>query len=119
MSPLPFRLKIALLSAGISGVVLLASGWAAYIMISRQKTAALDTERGTQVMDLLRRITRERNAAVVTVTHDERMISGFDSVYCIRDGRLEPAGQTQGTAAGASAGGGPSAEPGRAQELSS
>jgi len=89
------------------------------LVLADEPTAALDTERGTQVMDLLRRITRERNAAVVTVTHDERMISGFDSVYRIRDGRLEPAGQTQGTAAGASAGGGPSAEPGRAQELSS
>ena len=61
------------------------------LVLADEPTAALDTERGTQVMELLRRITRERNAAVVTVTHDERMISGFDSVYRIRDGRLERA----------------------------
>ena len=89
------------------------------LVLADEPTAALDTERGTQVMELLRRITRERNAAVVTVTHDERMISGFDSVYRIRDGRLEAAGQNQGTPAGAPASGGPSAESGRTQEFPS
>jgi len=39
-----FRLKIALLSAIISGVVLVGFGLAAFLMISRQKTENLDTE---------------------------------------------------------------------------
>ena len=39
-----FRLKIALLSAIISGVVLVGFGLAAFLMISRQKTESLDTE---------------------------------------------------------------------------
>jgi putative ABC transport system ATP-binding protein len=51
-------------------------------------TAALDTERGTKVMALLRRIARERRSAVITVTHDHRMIEGFDTVYRLEDGRL-------------------------------
>lgn len=65
------------------------------LVLADEPTAALDTDRGTQVMALLRRITREREAAVVTVTHDERMISGFDSVYRIHDGHLVPAGRAE------------------------
>jgi len=44
MKPLPFRLKIALLSALISGVVLMAFGVSAWVMISRQKLESIDTE---------------------------------------------------------------------------
>jgi putative ABC transport system ATP-binding protein len=61
------------------------------LVLVDEPAAALDTERGAQVMAQLRRITRERAAAVITVTHDERMLSGFDSVYRIRDGRMETA----------------------------
>jgi putative ABC transport system ATP-binding protein len=39
-------------------------------------------------MALLRRIARERGSAVITVTHDHRMIEGFDTVYHLDDGRL-------------------------------
>ncbi len=58
------------------------------LVLADEPTAALDTERGQVAMEMLRRISRERGAAVVTVTHDERMISGFDSVYRLHDGRL-------------------------------
>ena len=44
MRILPFRLKIALLSAVISGMVLVGFGLAAYFMIARQKLESLDTE---------------------------------------------------------------------------
>jgi len=44
MKPLPFRIKIALLSTVISGVVLVAFGIAAYLMVFRQKMENLDTE---------------------------------------------------------------------------
>ena len=44
MKPLPFRVKIALLSAGISGAVLLAFGTAGWLLISRQKLESVDTE---------------------------------------------------------------------------
>jgi two-component system, OmpR family, heavy metal sensor histidine kinase CusS len=44
MKPLPFRLKIALLSVGISGVVLLAFGAAAWTLVSHQKLESVDTE---------------------------------------------------------------------------
>jgi len=44
MKPLPSRLKIALLSAGISGVVLVAFGITAGLLVSRQKLESVDTE---------------------------------------------------------------------------
>ena len=63
------------------------------LIFADEPTAALDTERGTRVMGLLRKIARERNSAVITVTHDQRMIEGFDSVYHMMDGRfVDPAG---------------------------
>lgn len=44
MKVLPFRFKIALLSTLISGVVLVGFGIAGFLMISRERTAALDAE---------------------------------------------------------------------------
>jgi putative ABC transport system ATP-binding protein len=58
------------------------------IIFADEPTAALDTERGMKVMALLRRVAREKRAAVIAVTHDHRMIEGFDSVYEMNDGRL-------------------------------
>jgi putative ABC transport system ATP-binding protein len=58
------------------------------VILADEPTAALDTERGKAVMALLRRLGRERRAAVIAVTHDERMIAGFDRIYHMVDGRL-------------------------------
>lgn len=65
------------------------------LILADEPTAALDTERGAKVMALLRKIARERRSAVITVTHDHRMIEGFDTVYHLNDGVLErlPAGR--------------------------
>jgi len=46
-----------------------------------------------KTMALLRRIARERQSAVITVTHDQRMIEGFDTVYHLDDGRLTRVGR--------------------------
>jgi putative ABC transport system ATP-binding protein len=58
------------------------------LILADEPTAALDTERGTKVMAMLRKIARERRSAVIAVTHDQRMIEGFDTVYHLDDGRL-------------------------------
>jgi putative ABC transport system ATP-binding protein len=58
------------------------------IIFADEPTAALDTERGLKVMELLRRVAREKRSAVIAVTHDLRMIEGFDNVYEMNDGRL-------------------------------
>lgn len=58
------------------------------IILADEPTAALDTSRGTRVMELLKRIAREQRTAVITVTHDIRMIEGFDTIYHLADGAL-------------------------------
>jgi putative ABC transport system ATP-binding protein len=58
------------------------------VILADEPTAALDTERGKAVMDLLRHLGRAQRAAVIVVTHDERMIDGFDRVYHMTDGRI-------------------------------
>jgi putative ABC transport system ATP-binding protein len=59
------------------------------VILADEPTGALDTERGKAVMDLLRRLGRERHAAVIVVTHDDRMLEGFDRVYHMTDGRID------------------------------
>jgi putative ABC transport system ATP-binding protein len=39
-------------------------------------------------MELLKKIAKENQSAVIVVTHDVRMIEGFDRVYQLKDGRL-------------------------------
>ena len=58
------------------------------IIFADEPTASLDTERGMKVMAMLRRVAREKRSAVIAVTHDHRMVEGFDSAYVMNDGRL-------------------------------
>lgn len=64
------------------------------VILADEPTAALDTERGQAVMELLRRLGREGNAGVIVVTHDERMLTGFDRVYRMLDGRIASSART-------------------------
>ena len=58
------------------------------VILADEPTASLDTARGKRVMELLRKVARENQTAVITVTHDARMIEGFDYVYHLKDGHL-------------------------------
>ena len=58
------------------------------LVLADEPTAALDGERGRMVMGLLRKLSRERDVAVIVVTHDDRMLDGFDTVYRMADGRI-------------------------------
>jgi putative ABC transport system ATP-binding protein len=60
------------------------------IILADEPTAPLDSARARSVMDLLRRIAVEQNAAIIVVTHDEMILDRFDHIYRLRDGRLEP-----------------------------
>ncbi|PWS37405.1 ABC transporter [Falsiroseomonas bella] len=59
------------------------------IILADEPTAALDSERARVAMDLLRRVARERAAAVLVVTHDEKIFDRFDRMVALRDGRVE------------------------------
>jgi len=64
------------------------------IILADEPTAALDSERAGIVMDLLRKLAVEQQAAIIAVTHDEKIISRFDRIFRLRDGRLENHGDS-------------------------
>jgi putative ABC transport system ATP-binding protein len=59
------------------------------IILADEPTAALDSERAQVVMDLLRRVAQEQTAAVLVVTHDDKIFPRFDRLVSLRDGRIE------------------------------
>ncbi|MBL8572446.1 MAG: ABC transporter ATP-binding protein [Hyphomicrobiaceae bacterium] len=61
------------------------------IILADEPTAALDSERARVVMDLLRQVAVEQSAAVLVVTHDEKIFDRFDRMVSLRDGRIESA----------------------------
>jgi putative ABC transport system ATP-binding protein len=58
------------------------------LVLADEPTGSLDTERGGEVLELLVEICREREVAVVLVTHDPQAASYADRVCALRDGRL-------------------------------
>lgn len=59
------------------------------IILADEPTAALDSQRAGVVMDLLRKVAVEQGAAVIVVTHDEKIFDRFDRIFSLRDGTLE------------------------------
>lgn len=58
------------------------------VILADEPTAALDTENGKNVMTLLKSLAVENHSAVLVVTHDHRMVEGFDRIFQVRDGRI-------------------------------
>ncbi len=58
------------------------------IILADEPTAALDSKRAGIVMDLMRKLAVEQDAAIVAVTHDEKIFDRFDHLFHLRDGRL-------------------------------
>jgi putative ABC transport system ATP-binding protein len=59
------------------------------LILADEPTASLDTARGKRVMELLKKVAQENQTAVITVTHDARMVEGFGYVYHLKDGRMD------------------------------
>ncbi len=66
------------------------------IILADEPTAALDSKRAGIVMDLLRKVAVEQEAAIIAVTHDEKIFDRFDRMFNLRDGRLETDVQISG-----------------------
>jgi putative ABC transport system ATP-binding protein len=59
------------------------------LILADEPTAALDSQRGRQVMELFAKVAHEQHAAVIVVTHDARALDIFDRIVEMEDGRLE------------------------------
>ena len=58
------------------------------LVLADEPTANLDSATGREIVDLMRRLNRERGTTFVFSTHDPRIMSAADRVVEISDGRL-------------------------------
>jgi len=59
------------------------------LILADEPTANLDLQTGSDVIQLLKRLSVERGVTVVTATHDHEMLQSSDRVVHLRDGRIE------------------------------
>ena len=58
------------------------------LLLADEPTAALDKDSGRMAVELFRRLADEQQAAIVMVTHDNKIIDIADRVVTLEDGRL-------------------------------
>lgn len=58
------------------------------LLLADEPTASLDTEKAVQVIELLKKFTKDSERSTVMVTHDERLLEYCDKVFKIVDGEL-------------------------------
>jgi putative ABC transport system ATP-binding protein len=61
------------------------------LLLADEPTAALDSQSGREVVELLKRLAREQQCAVLMVTHDPRILDVADRLVKMEDGRLSSA----------------------------
>ncbi len=59
------------------------------IILADEPTAALDSQRVKKVGTILQVLAKQQNKAVITVTHDLRLIEQADKIYELTDGQLD------------------------------
>jgi ABC-type lipoprotein export system ATPase subunit len=58
------------------------------ILLGDEPTGSLDTKTGTEVIDLLLELRRERGLTIVLVTHDPSVAARMERIVELRDGRV-------------------------------
>jgi putative ABC transport system ATP-binding protein len=58
------------------------------LLLADEPTGSLDSRRGREVLELLRRLCRERQVAAVIVSHDPMAAAYADRTLTLRDGKL-------------------------------
>lgn len=85
----------AMLSGGQQQRVAVARALANHpsVILADEPTAALDSHRGRQVMELFARVAHEQGSGVIVVTHDQRSLDVFDTLYEMEDGVIQSSTQ--------------------------
>lgn len=58
------------------------------VLLVDEPTSALDQERGHEIIELIRRLTKEKNTATLLVTHDRTHLPLMDAVITLVDGKI-------------------------------
>ncbi len=58
------------------------------LVLADEPTAALDEQSGRTVVELLRKMAKERNVTIIIVTHDNRILDVADRIVNLVDGRI-------------------------------
>jgi putative ABC transport system ATP-binding protein len=58
------------------------------LVLADEPTAALDSHSGRDVVNLLQKLAKENNCAILIVTHDNRILDIADQIIYMEDGRL-------------------------------
>ena len=58
------------------------------LILADEPTAALDSQSGRDVVDLLQELARSRGCPVLMVTHDNRVLDIADRIIHMEDGRV-------------------------------
>lgn len=59
------------------------------LVLADEPTGALDSQSGTEVMELLTSLNREHGTTLVVVTHDQSIADRADRILSIADGRIQ------------------------------
>ncbi len=59
------------------------------IILADEPTAALDRHRAVSVVEMLKKITREKNVTIIMVTHDDRLLPYCDKILTIKEKKIE------------------------------
>ncbi len=58
------------------------------LVLADEPTAALDSKTGREVVNIMRRLVKEKNSTILLVTHDNRILDTADRIIHLEDGRL-------------------------------
>jgi len=83
--------RVSMLSGGEQQRVAIARSLVNHppVILADEPTAPLDSTRALAVMRILNDMAQRYGAAIIVVTHDEKIIPTFKRIYHIRDGRTE------------------------------
>jgi len=67
------------------------------LVMADEPTANLDSENGTQIIELMKKINAEMNTTFIFSTHDEKIVEIADHVIRLRDGLIIENYKTDGS----------------------
>ncbi|MCX5728091.1 MAG: ABC transporter ATP-binding protein [Nitrospirae bacterium] len=65
------------------------------VILADEPTASLDSRLGRQVMELFAQVAHDQGAGVIVVTHDQRTLDLFDTIFEMEDGTIRRQRQPQ------------------------